>query len=149
MFWVTTLALELGELEVRLVGIGTKRNHLRAIKLEELRRMSLVEAVGKHGLGRIVELLVVQAINAAEIRNAARRGDARATKEDNALVALDASLELGGGLGWVRDGDGHGSLDSRARSLRHKHSPWQTAGCRSGRTPGRIRTSSLRRAKVP
>ena len=107
-------ALELGELEVSLVRLGVKRDHLRAIELVELCRVGLVEVVGEHRLGRISELLVIQAIHAAEIRNAACGGDAGAAKEHDALGTLDAPRELLGRLDGISDGLGHGSSIRRA-----------------------------------
>ena len=82
------LALQLGKLEMALVGSGIQRDHLGAVKLIKLAAIGNVEAVGQDGLGRIGELLVVQAVLAAEIRNTARRRHARATKEHHARMRL-------------------------------------------------------------
>ncbi len=91
-------SLQLGELGVTAVGLSVKRDHLGAVKVEELRRMRLVKAVREHGLGRVGKLLVIQAVNAAKIGNAACRGNTSATKEHHALVGIEQLRQRGGGL---------------------------------------------------
>lgn len=91
-------ALQLGQLGVAAVGLSVKRDHLGSVKVEELRRMCLVKAVRQHGLGRIGKLLVIQAVHAAKIGNAARRGNPRAAKENHALVGIEQLRQRGGGL---------------------------------------------------
>lgn len=57
--------LQLGKLEVSLVWLGTQRDHLRAVELIELGSVRLEEVMGEHRLGRIGELLVIEAVYAA------------------------------------------------------------------------------------
>ena len=95
-------ALQLGQLGVAAVGLSVKRDHLGSVKVEELRRMCLVKAVRQHGLGRIGKLLVIQAVHAAKIGNAACRGNTRAAKEDHALVGIKKLRQRGGGLLGIR-----------------------------------------------
>ena len=45
---------------------------------------------------------MVQAIHAAEIGDAARRGNTRAAKEDHALVGVEQLRQRGGGLLGIR-----------------------------------------------
>jgi len=87
-------ALQLGKLKVALVGLGVQGNHLGAVELIELAAIGNVEAMGQDGLGRIGELLAVQAVLASEIRNAARRRHARATKEHHARMLLEQLGQL-------------------------------------------------------
>ena len=54
-----TGALQLGQLGVAAVGLSVKRDHLGAVKVEELGRMRLVKAMREHGLGRVGKLLVI------------------------------------------------------------------------------------------
>ena len=95
-------ALQLGQLGVAAVGLGAKRDHLGAVKVEELGRMRLVKAMRQHGLGRIGKLLVIQAVHAAEIGDATCRGNTSAAKEDHALVGVKQIRQGGGGLPGVR-----------------------------------------------
>ena len=97
-----TGALQLGQLGVAAVGLGAKRDHLGAVKVEELGRMRLVKAMRQHGLGRIGKLLVIQAVHAAEIGDATCRGNTRAAKEDHALVGAEQLRQRGGGLLGIR-----------------------------------------------
>ena len=91
-------ALQLGQLGVAAVGLSVKRNHLGSVKVEELRRMCLVKAVRQHALGRIGKLLVIQAVHAAKIGNAACRGNTSAAKEHHVLVGIEQLRQRGGGL---------------------------------------------------
>ena len=100
----TARALKLGKLDVRLVGLGVRRDHALAVEGEKLRRMRAEEAVGEHGLWRIGKMLVVEAIDTAEIWDAACRGYAGATKEDRAAVLVKDGCQRSLGLDGVRDG---------------------------------------------
>ena len=113
------LALELGELDVGLVGLGAQRDHLLAVEVEELLGVALVEAVGEHLLRRIAEVLVVEAIDGAEVGDAARRGDAGAAEEHDVSRLADACLELCCRLAGVCDRCAHDApLDVRRRERR-------------------------------
>ena len=94
---------QLGELGVRTIGPRVERDHLLAIEIVEVRLMGHEERMREHRLGRIVELLVIQAVYAAKIRDSARRGHACATKEYRVLVRLEQPRQglLGlGGIGY-------------------------------------------------
>ena len=113
-----------------LVWLGAQRDHLRAVELIELGSVRLEEVMGEHRLGRIGELLVIEAVYAAEVRDAARRGDAGAPKEHDAVVTFDAARNLASGLGRVRDGDGHDASIRRWELLGQKDSPRRAATAR-------------------
>ena len=95
-------ALQLGQLGVAAVGLSVKRDHLGAVEVEELGRMRLVKAMRQHGLGRIGKPLVIQAVHAAEIGDATRRGNTRATKEDHVAMGFEQLRQRGGGLPGIR-----------------------------------------------
>ena len=106
MFCVTTavsLPVASSELAVRLVGLGVERDHALAVELVELRRVLAEELMAEHGLGRVLEVLVVQAVLATEVGDAAGGRDPRPAKEDHLLRTIDICLELGRGLRRVRD----------------------------------------------
>ena len=94
--------LQLGQLSVAAVGLSVKRDHLGAVKVEELRRMCLVKAVREHSLGRIGKPLVIQAVHAAEIGDAARCGNTRAAKEDHVAMGFEQLRQRSGGLLGIR-----------------------------------------------
>ena len=104
------LSLELGQLEVRLVGLGVERDHLGAVEVVELLGVRHVEAVGEHRLGWIGEALVVQPVYAAEIRNAARGGHPGAAEEHHVVRAVDELFQPSCCLLRIGDGGGHGAL---------------------------------------
>lgn len=91
-------AFQLRQLSVAVVGLGAKRDHLGPVEVEKLRRMRLVKAVREHSLGRIGKPLVIQTVHAAEIGNAACRGNARAAKEDHVAMGFEQLRQRGGGL---------------------------------------------------
>ena len=95
-------SLQLGELGVTAVGLSVKRDHLGAVKVEELGRMCLIKAMREHSLGRVGKLLVIQAVHAAEIGDATCRGNTSAAKEDHALVGVKQIRQRGGRLPGVR-----------------------------------------------
>ena len=74
-------ALELGELLVRAVGPGRQADHALAVELVELGGVRDKEVVPEHLLGRVGKVLVVEPVGAAEVGDAARRGDAGTAKE--------------------------------------------------------------------
>ena len=68
------------------VGLGVQIEHLVAVKAEKFLRVSLVEAVAEDGLRRVIVLLAVEPVRAAEIRDAALRADPRAAEKDNVIA---------------------------------------------------------------
>ena len=58
-----SLLLKLGELVVRLVGLGRQADHALAIEVVELLGMRLVEAMRQHGLGWIFKMLMVEPVS--------------------------------------------------------------------------------------
>ena len=97
-------ALKLGKLDVRLVGLGVRRDHALAVEGEKLRRMREEKRMGEHGLWRIGKMLVVETVNAAKVGDAACRGYASAAKEDRAAVLVKQGRKCALGLSGVRDG---------------------------------------------
>lgn len=93
--------LQLGELGMRAIGLCVERNHLLAIKIVEVRLMGHKERMREHRLGRIVELLMIEAIHAAKIRNSTRRGHARTAKEHRMLMRLEQTRQGPLGLGGI------------------------------------------------
>ena len=63
------------------------------VKAEEILRPALVKAVGNDRFGRIFELLVIQAVHAAEVRDAGLGGHARAAEEYDPPGFIDPLFE--------------------------------------------------------
>ena len=89
-----TRSLKLRELAMRLVGLRGQADHALAIEVVELLRVAHVEAVREHGLGRILELLMIEPVRTAEVGNPTCRRDARAPEEDHAPRGIDSLAEL-------------------------------------------------------
>lgn len=68
--------------------------HLIPVKTEEFFRMGTVKAVAQYGLRRIVVLLMVQTIHAAEVRNAAFGGDAGTAEKYNVIIGINDLLQF-------------------------------------------------------
>ena len=88
------LALQLGQLVVRLVGLCPQGDHPRAVEVEELLGVGEVELVAQHLLRRVLELLMIEAVLAPEIWDAASRRDPRAAKEHDSLGTSDSLGKL-------------------------------------------------------
>ena len=90
MFWVTMafscLPLQLCQPQVGSVGLCPLHNELIPVEPVELLGVLLPEGMAQDGLGRVIVLLVVQAVHAAEIGDAAFGGDPRAAKKDDAVA---------------------------------------------------------------
>ena len=110
--------LQLGQLEVGLVGLGAKGNHARAVEVVELGGMRDVEVVGEHLLGRVLEVLMVQTVLATKVRDARRRRNAGAPEEDDALGLVDGAAQLRGGLRRIRYHSTHSLLPSWRAGMR-------------------------------
>ena len=64
---------ERGKLFVRLVRLVAEREHFFAVKAEEILRILIEKRVAQNRLRRVLKFLMVQAVCAAEIRNAGLR----------------------------------------------------------------------------
>ena len=84
--------LQLSQLQVGGVGLGAVDEHLVPVELVELPGVFYEEAVAQNGFGRIVVLLAVQAVHAAEVGDAALGGYARAAEEDDAFTFVNPFL---------------------------------------------------------
>ena len=80
------LPLQLCQPQVGSVGLCPLHNELIPVEPVELLGVLLPEGVAQDGLGRVIVLLVVQAVHAAEIGDAAFGGDPRAAKKDDAVA---------------------------------------------------------------
>ena len=80
------LPLQLCQPQVGSVGLRPLHNELIPVEPVELLGVLLPEGVAQDGLGRVIVLLVVQAVHAAEIGDAAFGGDPRAAKKDDAVA---------------------------------------------------------------
>ena len=80
------LLFQLCQPQMGSVGLCALYDQLIAVKTVELLRVFLPEGMAEDGFGRVVVFLVVQAVHAAEIRDAALRRNARAAKKDDAAA---------------------------------------------------------------
>ena len=84
-----TGAFKLGKLLMTLVGLRIGRYHALAVKRIKLSRMGLIERMGEHHLGRIVEMLMVQAIDAPKIRDTACCRNTRTTEKHDTIMRVE------------------------------------------------------------
>ena len=68
------LLFPLGQLPVGGVGLGPGGQHLGPVKVVKFRLVADIEAVAEDGFRRVLELLVIQAVHTAEIRDSGLRG---------------------------------------------------------------------------
>ncbi len=85
--------LEPGQPQVGRVGLCIFDDEFLAVKAVELLRLLLEKGVGEDGLGRVGVVLVVEAVHAAEVRDAALGGDARPAEKDDAVAGCDELFE--------------------------------------------------------
>ena len=78
---------------MRLVGLGVKWQHLIPVETEESFRLLHKEGVRKNGFRRVIILLIIESVHAAEIRDAAFRGNAGTTEEDDSMGIGDHLLK--------------------------------------------------------
>ena len=71
------LALQFGQPQMGGIRLGPVDDELLAVEVKKLRGVGLVEGVGEHRLGRVLEFLVVQPVHRAEIGDAALGRNAR------------------------------------------------------------------------
>lgn len=93
--------LQLGQLAVGGVGLCIRTHQLVPVKLIELLRMGHKKAVAKHGLRRIVILLVVQAVHTAKIRDSRLRAHPRAAKKHDIVALLNPLLPIAPVPSWA------------------------------------------------
>ena len=78
-----SLALQRRQPQVGRVGLCAVYDELLAVEVVKFIGVSFVKAVGEHRLRRGFELLMVQPVHRAEIRDAALGRDARPTEKDH------------------------------------------------------------------
>ena len=76
---------QFGQLDVGHVGLGVEGQHLVAVETVEFFRVVHEEGVAEDRFGRVFIVLVVQAVSAAEIGDAAFRRYAGAAEEDDVI----------------------------------------------------------------
>ena len=81
-----TLLLQLCQPQMGSVGFCVLYDQLIAVKTVKLLRVFLPEGMAEDGFGRVIVFLVVQPVHAAEIRDAALCGYARAAEKDDAAA---------------------------------------------------------------
>ena len=88
------LALQLGKAQMRTVGLGAVHNELVPMEFIVFFRMRHEKRVAQDRLGRIVILLVIEAVHTAKIRNAALGRDTGAAEKHDPVTAVDPLFEL-------------------------------------------------------
>ena len=76
------------------VRLSFWEEHLIPVKTEKFFRMGTVKAVTQYGLRRIVVLLMVQTVHAAEIRNPTFGGDTGTAEKYNVIVGINDLLQF-------------------------------------------------------
>ena len=76
------------------VGLSIGINHAAAVKAIEFLWVFLKKMVADDFFRRVIVLLMIQAIDAAEIRNSTFRGCAGAGKKDDAFSVIHDGLQL-------------------------------------------------------
>ena len=92
------LALQSRQPQVSCVGLCAVHNELLAVKVKEFRGVPLIKAVGEHRLRRVPELLVVQAVHAAEVRDAGLGGHAGAAEKHDVVRAVCQLFQSADGI---------------------------------------------------
>ena len=83
----------LGQFQVSFVGLRFQGKHFIPVKAEEFFRLLHEEGVGQDGFRRIIVFLIVKTVHAAEVRDAAFRGDTGAAEEDDTGAFINILLE--------------------------------------------------------
>ena len=81
------------QLQVRPVGLCIQGQHLVPVKTEELFRLPHEKSMGKHLLRRIIVLLVVQSVHAAEIGDSALCGNTCTAEKDDLFRPIHQTLQ--------------------------------------------------------
>ena len=85
---------QLRELVVRGVGLFVEAEHLVAVEAVEFPGLFDKEGVAENLLGRIVVLLIIQSVHAAEVGDAAFGAHARSAEKHDAFAFVDDLLQL-------------------------------------------------------
>ena len=85
-------ALQLRQLQVGRVGLHIGTDQLVPVEAEKFLRPFFKKGVAEHGLRRVVVLLVVQPVHAAEVGDTALSGHPRPAEEDDAVAFVDPIL---------------------------------------------------------
>ena len=85
---------KLRKLQVRRVGLNSVDNELFPMKAVVLLWVFNKESMAEDGLGRILPLLVVQAVDTAEIGDTALRAHARAAEEHDIVALINPLFKL-------------------------------------------------------
>ena len=83
------LPFQLCQPQVGRVGLCPMDDELLAVEVKKFCGVGLVEGVGEHRLGRVLEFLVVQPVHRAEIGDAALGRDAGAAEKHDPVAAVD------------------------------------------------------------
>lgn len=86
--------LQLGQLAVGGVGLSVQAEHFFPVELKKALWVGHKIGVAQNRLRRLVIVLVVQPVHAAEIRNTRLRGHPRAAEKDNTAAFVQPLLEL-------------------------------------------------------
>ena len=86
--------LQLRQLPVGGVGLRTGDQQLFPIEVEKFLRVVFVEGVAQHDLRGIGELLVVEAVHAAEVGDARLSAHAGASEKYDVVALVDPLLQL-------------------------------------------------------
>ena len=92
------LPLPLGQLFVGGVGLGVQGQHLGPVEVVKFLHVALVKAVAEHGLRRVFEFLMVQAVHAAEVLDAGFRADPGPAEEDDVVALVHRLFQLQNGF---------------------------------------------------
>ena len=84
---------QLRQLIVRGVGLGFGVEQFIPVKAEKFLRMLLIKRMTQHHLRRIVVLLMIQPVGAAEILDAAFGADAGPAEKHDTVAAVDHFLQ--------------------------------------------------------
>ena len=88
------LALQLRKAQMRTIGLHAVDNELCPMKPVILLRVTLKEAVAQNCLRRVLPLLIIQAVNAAEIRYPALGADSCAAEKHDIVALRDPFFKL-------------------------------------------------------
>ena len=85
--------LPLRQLFMGGVGLRVQIKHFVAVKAEKFLRIHLIEAVAQDGFRGVVIFLVVEAVGATEIGDAALRADPGPAEKDDVFAVVDPVLQ--------------------------------------------------------
>ena len=84
----------LGQLHMGGIGPGLRSNELLSIEIKKLLLVALIKRMAQYGLRRIPELLVVQAVHTAEVRDTGLRGHPCPTEKYDVIRCSYHFLQL-------------------------------------------------------